>query len=188
MFRSLLSFAKKNNTMKQIALRYGIIAGIIVGTGLLLSMFLFKMEMLNMDYGAVFGYTTQLIAFSAIFFGVKKFRDQVNGGLVSFGKALGIGLLISLIAGLIYCITWEVYFQATDQQFIQEYSTMYLEKLKSSGSNESEISAAQQEMAQFADMYRNPLVRFGFTLMEIIPMGLLISLITALVLKKNQKA
>lgn len=173
--------------MKQIVIRYGLIAGIIVGAGLLLSMFLFKTDILNMDYGAVFGYTTQLIAFTAIFFGIKKFRDEVAGGEVTFGKALGIGLLIALIAGLIYCLSWEIYFQATDQQFIQEYSKMYVEKLKAGGASMAEISTAQNEMAQFADMYRNPLIRFGFTLMEIIPMGLLVSLVSAFILKRKKQ-
>jgi uncharacterized membrane protein (DUF485 family) len=149
-------------------------------------MLLFKLKMLSLDYGALFGYTVQLIAFTAIFFGIKKYRDDVNNGSVTFGKALGIGLLIALIAGIIYCITWEIYFQATDQQFIHEYSAMYLEKLKSAGASDAEILAANAEMDMFRDMYRSTVTRFLLTLAEIFPTGLLISLISSAILRRKK--
>jgi hypothetical protein len=172
--------------MKKIVIRYGLIAGAIVGAGLLLSMLLFKTGFLNMDNGAVFGYTLQLIAFTAIYFGIRKFRDEINNGVVSYGKAVGIGMLIALIAGLIYCITWEIYYQATDQQFMNEYSELYLNKLKESGISETKLSEAVAEMETYKEMYQNPFIRFGFTLMEIIPMALLISLVSAAILKKRK--
>jgi hypothetical protein len=182
----LTRFAPKSHTMKQIIIRYGLIAGSIVGAGLLISMLLFKLQILNMDYGAVFGYSMQLIAFTSIYFGIKKYRDEVGHGNIRFGKAFGLGLSIAFIAGIIYCVTWEIYFQATGQKFIAEYSEMYLEKMKERGVGEQEFTAAQAEMTQFAEMYRNPLVRFAFTLLEIIPLGVLVSLISALLLKRRQ--
>jgi hypothetical protein len=173
--------------MKKIVVRYGLIAGAIVGAGLLLSMLLFKMGALNMDNGAVFGYSIQLIAFTAIYFGIQKYRDDVNNGVLSFGKALSIGMLIALIAGLIYCVTWEIYYQATDQQFMNEYSELYLNKLKESGISETKLSEAMAEMETYKKLYQNPLIRFGFTMLEIIPMGLLISLVSAAMLRKRRQ-
>ncbi len=172
--------------MKNIVIRCGLIAGAIAGGGLLLAMLLFKLDLMSFDYGALFGYSVQVIAFTAIFFGIKKYRDEVNQGMVSFGKALGIGLLIALVAGIIYCATWEIYFQATDKAFMNEYSAIYLEKLKSSGATDAEYTAAVSELDMYKEMYQNGIIRFFLTLAEIIPMGLLISLVSAAILKKKQ--
>src|SRR4051812_21595851 len=94
--------------MKKIVIIYGLIAGAIVGTMLIITMPLYESGTLNFDNGELLGYTTMVVALSMVFFGVKSYRDNYSGGTITFGQGAKVGLLITLIASLIYAMSWEV--------------------------------------------------------------------------------
>jgi hypothetical protein len=172
--------------MKKIVITYGIIAGLITGGLMLATMPLFVNGTLNSDDGLWIGYTGMVIALSLVFFGVKSFRDHHAGGNMTFGKGFLIGMGITLIASVFYVIAWEITFARSGEWFMQKWSTGELDKLKSSGATEVELQVAKQKWDEFSLVYQNPLVRFGMTLMEIFPVGLLISLLSAALLRKKE--
>ena len=172
--------------MKKIVITYGIIAGLITGGLMLATMPLFVKGTVEIDHGLWIGYTGIVIALSLVFFGIKSFRDNYAGGKITFGKGFLIGLGITFVASLFYVAAWEITFARSGEWFMQQWSTGELNKLKSSGATEAELQTAIQKWDEFVLLYQNPLVRFGMTLMEIFPVGILISLLSAALLRKTE--
>jgi hypothetical protein len=176
---------KKYKQMKKVIITYGIISGLITGGLMLLTMPLFENGTLNKDHGALIGYTGMIISLSLVFFGVKSFRDNHSNGSVTFGKGLIIGLAITMIASIFYGLAWEITYARSGEQFVQDWMNGELGKLKANGAGEGELQQAEQKWKDFAVMYQNPVIRFGMTLMEIFPVGVLISLLSASLLRKK---
>ncbi len=172
--------------MKKIVITYGILSGLITGGLMLATMPLFVSGAVNMENGLWIGYTGMVIALSLVFFGIKSFRDNYGGGQITFGRGFLIGLSITLIASVFYVIAWEITFARSGEWFMQQWSNGEMDKLKSSGSTEEELKVAKQKWDEFSQLYQNPLIRFGMTLMEIFPVGIVISLLSAALLRKRE--
>lgn len=170
--------------MKKIVITFGIIAGIInAGTAALL-VSLAGDDLIHANTEWV-GYLVMFISLSMIFVGVKQYRDQHLGGVISFGKAFLVGLYIALVAGAIYVGVWEVYMQTSGEDFIQVYQTSAIENMKESGASATEIAEFEDQMEYYAEIYENPFYRVLITLSEILPVGLLITLVSAVLLRKS---
>lgn len=170
--------------MKRIILIHGLITGVIIT-----AMMLYAVSMCysNNDFepNAVAGYAAQILAFSLIFVGVRTFRNKYNDGVISFGKALKIGLYITLIASSMYVGVWLIDYYLFVPDFMDQYTAFVLKQAKSGGAGEAELSKKAAEMAKFKEMYKNPLFVILISYLEIIPVGLVVSLITALLLKRK---
>jgi hypothetical protein len=172
--------------MRKIILIHGLIAGAIVSSIMLTSYPLMKNGILNISNGMIIGYSSMVISLSVIFFGVKTYRDQYLNGSISFGKAFQIGILIASIAAVIYAGTWQIFSYTVFTDFTEFYTSFQIDKLKSEGATPAEIAAAKVEMDSFAKMYQNPIIRFSMTVMEILPVGVAISLLAAALLRKRK--
>lgn len=166
--------------MKKIILTYGLIAGLICPIG-----FFLTMGGMDFDKGMIFGFASMIIAFSLIFVAITQYKNKVNEGYVSFGKAFQIGLFITLIGSTIYVAAWLFYLYNYYPNFAVEYGEHYIQGLKAQGASAEIIAAKTAEMKEFAESYKNPLVVIAYTYMEIAWVGLVISLIAALLLKKK---
>ena len=167
--------------MKKIVLSFGLISGVIVTA--LMWLMLAMMKAGFTAHGLVWGYATMIIALSLVFFGIKSYRDN-NGGRITFLKGLQVGILISLISAVCYGIRWEAYYRTSGADFMQQYTAQYIEQMKAKGASDAEIADTQKQMDQFAEQYKNFFVRFGMTLMEILPVGIVVTLISAALLRK----
>lgn len=176
---------KTKTTMKRIVLIYGLIAGTIVGAMLLITMPMYKAGTLNLDSGELLGYTTMTIALSLIFFGVKNYRDKYLGGEISFIKAVQVGLLIMLVAGAVYALCWEVSYRNIGGDFMATMADHYVDKMKAEGATEKELAEARADWDSFNELYENPIIRFGITVMEITPIGVLLTLLSATLLRRK---
>lgn len=172
--------------MKKIVITYGIIAGLITGGLMLVTMPLFVSGTVKMENGLWIGYTGMVIALSLVFFGIKSFRDNYSGGNITFGSCFLIGLGITFIASVFYVIAWEITFARSGEWFMQQWSNGELDKLRLDGSTEEELNVAKQKWDEFSQLYQNPIIRYGMTLMEIFPVGIVISLISAALLRKKE--
>jgi hypothetical protein len=179
-------FEKKSKTMKRIIITNGIIAGVIVSAMLLISIPLQQNGVLDPSNGMVIGYASMVIALSTIFFGIKTYRDQHANGTISFWQATKIGLAIAAIAAILYAGVWEVYYSFKGQQYIDFYMSHYVEDLKADGLSEPEIEKERIEMDQNFEAYKSIYVRIPVTLMEILPVGIIVTLISAALLKRRQ--
>jgi hypothetical protein len=172
--------------MKRIVLVNGLIAGAIVSAMLLISSPLIQKGVIDFDHGMLIGYASMVLALSMIFFGVKTYRDQYQNGVISFGQGFKVGILIALVAAVLYGITWEIYYNTAAGDFTEFYTQHYLQNLKDEGASEVEIATARSEMESWNELYKNPFIRFATTLTEILPVGLIISLIVAAILRKRE--
>jgi hypothetical protein len=170
--------------MKKLVLVYGIIAGVIVAALMAFSTGYFCAKG-DFEGGMIYGYSAMILAFSMIFVGVKSFRDKHNGGTINFGKAFKIGLFISLIASTIYVISWLINYYLFMPDFMDRYAVVMLDKAKSSGISAEELAKKTAEMTQMREWYKNPLFVILMTYIEILPVGVVVTLITALILKRN---
>jgi Protein of unknown function (DUF4199) len=168
--------------MGRIIAVYGIIAAIIVIIGWNISM---RLVPHGGTAGMVAGYLSMLVATSFVFVGVKRYRDTELGGVIRFWPALWLGLGIAAVAALGYVLSWEVYMWQTDYRFMAEYMSKSIEGMRASGASAAEIAKFSAEMAGFAKQYENPLFRMFVTLTEFAPIGLLVPLISAALLRKS---
>ncbi len=167
--------------MKRIIFIYGLLSGAIIIGIIIASMMIWGME----GQSEWLGYLIMVAALSLIFFGIKSYRDQELGGVITFGTAFSVGLGISVVAGIVYVGAWETYLQTTDADFMGQYASSYIEQLQAEGASEQEIADARKMMDEYKAMYENPLTRLGITFLEIFPVALLITLISAGLLRKS---
>ena len=172
--------------MRKIVLTFGLIAGAILSVMMLATMPF--IDRIGNDKGEIIGYTTMIVAFLMVFFGVKSYRDNVAGGTISFGRAFQVGGLITLLAAVCYVATWEVIYYKMMPDFGEKYAQRAIDKAKAGGATDAQLAATQKEMAQFTEMYKNPVFNVGMTLLEPLPVGLLITLISAGVLRRRKDA
>lgn len=168
--------------MLQWILKYGLIAGIIVGIPLFAITVALQGHLMG-PWGMAIGYLTMLIALTAVFVGVKRYRDAERGGVIRFWPAFGMGLGISVIAGILYVVTWEAALAFTGADFIGAYADAAIADRRAAGASAQEIARLSSEMDAFAAQYANPLFRLPITFSEIFPVGILVSLVTAALLR-----
>jgi hypothetical protein len=174
--------------MRKVVLTFGLISGGIIALFLVIHMHLWSKGLLDFDTGELVGYSSMIIALSMVFFGIKSYRDNHQSGSITFLKGVQVGLLISLVASLVYAGTWEVYYQTNEEiknSFMDKYTDYCITKMKKEGASPTEVEAKLKELTTMKEMYKNPLLRFGITVLELFPVGVLISLISAAILRKR---
>jgi len=171
--------------MKKIVLTFGLISGAIV-SALMLATVPF-MHRIGMNGGMVLGYTTMVLAFLLVFFGIRSYRENVGGGRISFGRALSVGLLIMLITCAFYVITWEFVYFNFMPDFAEKYAAFALEDARSKGASAAELAQQAEEMKKFQVLYNNIFYNVAFTLLEPFPVGLIMTFISALILRRGRK-
>ena len=171
--------------MLRTILKYGLIAGLVVG-GFELAIFVLFRGMPPLKYGMVVGYTTMLIALSAVFVGIKRHRDLDRGGVIGFWPALGVGLGISFIAGIFYVAAWEAVQSMMHMDFASSYANAIIASQKAKGASAEALAKLSADMETFKVQYANPLYRLPMTFVEIFPIGVLVSLVSAGLLRNSR--
>ncbi len=172
--------------MRRIIVTHGVISGaVIIGIAIA------TMAWGGGESGAMIslewlGYLVMLLALSVIFVAVNRYRDEALGGVIRFGTAFRLGLGITAVASITYVAVWEVNLAVTDYAFIDQYTASVLEAKKDEGIGGKELEASVAEMETMKQQYGNPLFRLPMTFLEIFPVGLLISLISALALRNTR--
>ena len=166
--------------MGRIIAVYGAIAGVIVILGMFISI---TVVADHGTMGMVAGYLSMLVALLFVFVGVKRYRDVNLGGVIGFWKAFGIGLGIGLVASLFYILGWELYMWRTGGTFMTDYIATSIADMRAAGKSAAEITKFSAEMGVMAEQYKNPLFRMALTLTEILPVALLVSLVSAALLR-----
>ena len=169
--------------MKQVILKYGIFAGVILAVLMFLTIpFVDQIG----DWGLLLGYTTMVLGFMMIFFGIRAYRDGEGGGKVTFGRAFLIGVAITAIGSFCYVAAWEVMSRKYMPDFAEKYSARIIEKARAEGMPEAELAVKQKEMEEFAVSYKNPWFRVPMTLLEPLPVGLILSLVASGMLRRQR--
>jgi hypothetical protein len=179
------SNAVANPSMHKRILFHGLIAGLIVGGILFGTTVAHGGHGESLTLGMVIGYTSMLIALSLVFVGVKRYRDHALGGVIRFLPAFGMGLGISLVASVCYVLAWEAALAFTGMDFAGDYAKILIEQQRAKGASPTDLAKLTAEMDEFKTQYANPLYRLPMTFTEIFPVGVLVSLISAALLRKR---
>jgi len=172
--------------MKKIVLTFGLISGA------LMALFMFAtmpfLDKIGFDRGYIVGYTGMVLAFMLIFFGIRSYRENVGGGTITFGRAFAVGILIAVISSICYVIAWQILFHTLMPDFFEKFAAHVIEKARASGASAETIQAKVQEMEQAKRLYSNPVLHVAFTFLEPFPVGLIITVISAVILRKKRVA
>jgi hypothetical protein len=167
---------------------YGLIGALIVGS-LMYGGMLSQVgggDNTPSEGGLVVGYVTQFIALIFVFLGVKAHRDNALGGIIKFFPAFGIGLAISAIASLGWVISWEIVLIVSHFDASAMMKSMMIEPAVARGATGDELQKITADAENFAKMYANPLFRMPITFVEMFPAGILVSLVSAGLLRNSR--
>jgi uncharacterized protein DUF4199 len=173
--------------MKRIVLRYGLASGTVLMVLSAVMLPLCMQGVIDFDHSEVLGYSSMVLSFLLVFFGVKSYRDSVGAGAISFGRAFGIGILITLITCAMYVIAWEILYFNFFPDFLDQYSAHVLAKMRAAGESEAAIRETTAKMAEMAKHYKNLLFNVGITFMEVFPVGLIVTLVSAAILRRKPR-
>jgi hypothetical protein len=168
--------------MKKIVLTFGVISGVVI-SALMLGTLPFQHQ-IGFERAMIVGYTTMVASFLLVYFGIRSYRNNVGGGRITFGRGFAVGILITLITCVFYVATWEVMFHFFMPNFMNEYTAHEVAKVQASGASAAAIQAKTAQLEQAAVSYNNIWLNMAMTFIEPFPVGLLITLISAAVLRK----
>jgi Protein of unknown function (DUF4199) len=168
--------------MKKTVLTFGLISGVMIcvlmGGQLLIA------RKVGAGHSLVLGYTIMVASFLLVYFGIRSYRDNVLGGQISFGRAFVCGILISLITSVCYVAVWEVVYFNFMPHFMDNYFAAEINKVRSLGLDPASTAARISAIQQSQQAYQNPFVNMVYTLMEPLPVGLIVTLISSAVLRR----
>jgi hypothetical protein len=170
--------------MKKSIVVFGVVSGVILIAFIVSISFLSKLFHGHVA-NALVGYSSMVIAFSFIFVGTKNFRDKYNQGMVSFGKAVLVGLGISLIGSTFYVGAWLIEYYYFMPDFMDKYAAALIQKAQHSGLSPAALQKQLDSINNMSRMYKNPIMVILMTYLEVLPVGIVISLITALIVKRR---
>jgi hypothetical protein len=171
--------------MRKIVLRFGLASGCILVAMASITMPLCLNGTIDFDHSEVLGYSSMVLSFLLVFFGVRSYRDTVAGGAIGFTKAFQVGILITLITCAMYVIAWEIAYFNFFPNFLDHYSAHVLAKMRATGESEAAIQASATQLAALAKHYDNPLFNSAITFMEVFPVGLIMTLLSAAILRRK---
>lgn len=171
--------------MKKTVLTFGVISGLILVGMMALTIPLWMNGTIGFENSQLLGYASMVISFVMVFVGIRSYRDNVGGGTITFGKAFQVGILITVISCAMYVLAWEIYYFNFAPDFLDKYGAYSLAKLRAEGATDAAIAKAVAKMAEFKTLYANPLVNIGLTFLEAFPVGLVVTLVCAAILRRK---
>jgi Protein of unknown function (DUF4199) len=169
--------------MKRTVLTFGLISGLIIsvltGGSLLLA------DKIGSGHSMALGYTIMVASFLLIYFGIRSYRDNDLAGQISFGRALSCGILITLITTMCYVAMWEVLYFNFMPHFMDSYFAAQIHKVQSSGLDSATIAAQVAAIQRSAQLYQSPFVNMAYAIIEPLPVGIILTLVSAAVLRRK---
>ncbi len=170
--------------MKKTVLTFGLIAGLMISV-LMDGSLLLANKIGSGHNSMLLGYTMMVASFLLIYFGIRSYRDNTLAGQISFGRAFACGILIALITIVCYVATWEVLYFNFMPHFMDSYFAAQIAKVQSSSLDPATIAAKVAEIQHSQQAYQNPFVNMAYTFIEPLPVGLIITLISAAILRRK---
>ncbi len=169
--------------MKKHVITFGLISGAI--SAVMMFATLPFADRIGFEKGTVIGYTTIVLSFLLVFFGVRSYRDNVGGGAITFGRAATVGILITLISCVCYVVSWEILYYKFMPDFMDKYAAHMVETAKAAGASQGSIDAQLEQMKKLKVLYQDPFFNAAITFIEPFPIGLVITVVSAGILRKK---
>lgn len=171
--------------MKRIVLTFGLLAGAIIAAMFAITLPMVLNGRIDLSRSQVLGFTIMIMAFLLVFFGIRSYRENAGGGTITFGRAFKVGILITLVACAVYVVSWEIVYYNFLPDFAERYAALTIENMRKEGATDAAIAKTTRDMAEFQRLYKNPLFNIGMTFMEIFPVGLIMTLVSAAILRRK---
>jgi len=142
-------------------------------------------DKIGLEKAEILGYATIVLAALMVFFGVRSYRENVGGGRLTFGRGFAVGILITLISNACYVGTWEIVYYKFMPDFAEKYAVHMVEHAKASGASPQKVEETQRKASDLARNYHNPVINVAMTFMEVFPVGLVVTLASAGILRKK---
>lgn len=165
--------------MKNIIIKNGLLGSVIVCL-VMIGMTMYMKANPENEPNAFIGFISMMIAFIFLILGIKQTREA-NDGVISFGKAFTTGILITLIMSTIYVLVWLVIYYNFFPNFIEQYGDMVLKNAKP-----EDLADKTEQVNMMKEAYKNPLLIIFWTYVEIFPLGFIVSLIAAFIMKRSK--
>jgi hypothetical protein len=172
--------------MKKTVLTFGLISGVIIAV--LMGGSLLLADRIGSGHSMILGYTIMVASFLLVYFGIRSYRDNTLGGRISFGRAFACGILITLITTACYVVMWEVLYFNFMPHFMDSYFAAQIQSVQSAGLDSATTAARVAAIQHSQQLYQNPLVNIAYTIVEPLPVGLIITLISAALLRRKVPA
>jgi hypothetical protein len=170
--------------VKKTVLTFGLIAGLIISV--LMGGSLLLAKRIGSGHSMALGYTIMVASFLLIYFGIRSYRDNTLGGQISFEGAFACGILIAFITTVCYVAMWEVLYFKFMPNFMDGYFAAQIHKVQSSGLDPATAATRVAAIQRSQRLYQNPIVNMAYTFMEPLPVGLIITLISAAMLRRKE--
>ncbi len=171
--------------MQKTILKFGLVSGLF--TAVMMAATVPLENKIGFDKAEYLGYTLIVLSFLLVFFGIRSYRENQGSGQITFARAFGVGILITLITCAFYVATWEVLYFTVLHDFMANYSAHLIEKARASNLSPAALQAQIDQINHVKTMYENPFYNCAITFLEPFPIGLAITLISAAVLRKQRK-
>lgn len=172
--------------MKKTVLTFGLISGAMSATLMLVTVPF--VDRIGWEKGEILGYTGIVLSALLVFFGVRSYRESVGAGRLTFGRGFAVGILITLITSACYVGTWEIVYFKFMPDFVDKYAAHMVEHAKASGASQQKMDETARQAQQFKQMYENPAINVAMTFMEVFPIGLVVTGLSAGILRKKLAA
>ncbi len=167
--------ASKKHIMKKITFRYGIVGGCISITFGLINWFT-----ISQYYGPassqIVGYLTIIISLMCVPLGIRYFRDNLNGGAISFSKAMKVGLGITTIFTTVTFLYSMLFFLFAGDDF---------ETWRRKGLSDKELAVLDAQMVQTPDFVFTPFFQGLVLALSVFLIGVIINFVSSLALKRS---
>ena len=174
--------------MKRIVITFGVISGILSVIFMACTVYLvFIAHRVGYDQGIIVGYTGIVLSFLLVYPGIRSYRENIGNGTISFGRAFVVGILITLISCFLYVLMWELFYFIFMPEFHDKMINYMMEQVRNSGHSAGEIATELDSIKTFSEQYRNPFLNAAYTFLEPFPVGLLVTLISSLILRRKSK-
>jgi Protein of unknown function (DUF4199) len=164
--------------------KFGLLSGLL-SAGMMLATIPF-IDDFTSGRGEVFGYTAMVLVALLTFFGIRSYREGAGGGRLGFGRAFAIGILITLISAIFYVATWELLYFEFMPGLGDKLQACMIEKAKNSSGPPEKVAEAVRQAEGFRAMYDKPLMNVALTFAEPLPVGLVVTLLSAAILRRRE--
>jgi hypothetical protein len=169
--------------MRNVILKYGVIAGIAMAA--LMFATTFFLDKVGYSHAEAIGYTCMILGYLPILLGVRKYRDDVNGGTISFGRAAGTAILAALLANVFYVAAW-LFIYYNMPEVMEKYATYTINQMKAAGTSQKDMDTLMSNMQHLKELYKNPLINAAVTYLEPLFGTIVFSLVTGLITMRKK--